>query len=62
MTLQAVSLELRNVVDMLLTRELAKSVPVGHFIILSFRHGDFHVFFKRKDQSEHYLPDLAGTC
>lgn len=55
-------LDLRNGIDVLLTRELAKSVAMAHFIILSFHHRDFHVFFKRKDQSEHCLPDLAGTC
>lgn len=41
------SLDLRNGIDVLLTRELAKSVAMGHFIILSFHHRDFHVFFKR---------------
>lgn len=61
LTLQAVSSELRNGVDMFLTRELAKSVVMTHFIILSSHHKDFHVFFIRKEQSEHQLRDLAGT-
>lgn len=49
LTLQAISLELRNDLGMFLTEELAKSVVMSHSIILSFHHVDFHVFLIRKN-------------
>jgi len=49
LTLQAISLKLRNSLGMFLTGELGKSVVMSHFIILSFHHVDFRVFLIRKN-------------